>query len=171
MYYLLVVQLVLGMPLHPRISARSPSNRRHRSNRSTHGSGDFKQRKGVRPRCALTDPSAAAVASLRTSHPSASDSSSRSARPCRTRGHSQPTGRTPGVRSGTARPPSAHPANRRVDKDHAAESGLVSSSRSGSGRPQISAASSAGKPNMISTSRVTRSAVSASSRSGWSCSN
>ena len=60
---------------------------------------------------------------------------------------------------------------RRVDADHAAESGLVSSSRSGSGRRQISAASSAGKPNMISTSRVTRSAVSASSRSGWSCSN
>lgn len=54
-------------------------------------------------------------------------------------------------------------------RDYAAESGLVSSSRSGSGRRQISAASSAGKPNMISTSRVTRSAASASSRSGWSC--
>jgi hypothetical protein len=70
-----------------------------------------------------------------------------------------------------ARPLSGIRPIRRVDTDHAAESGLVSSSRSASGRRQISAASSAGKPNMISTSRVTRSAVSASSRSGWSCSN
>jgi hypothetical protein len=55
---------------------------------------------------------------------------------------------------------------KRVDADHAAESGSVSSSRSGSGRRQISAASSAGRPNMISTSRVARSAASVSLRSG-----